>query len=79
MSFRLLALSLFAAMNQGTISRLMDKGYGFIKREDEEKDLFFHSTEVEGVEFNDLKEGETVSFEIEDGEKGPRALKVTRV
>ena len=79
MSFRLLAFSLFAAMDQGTISRLMDKGYGFIKRENEEKDLFFHSTEVEGVEFNDLKEGETVSFEIEDGEKGPRALKVTRV
>ena len=57
----------------------MDKGYGFIKRENEEKDLFFHSTEVQGVEFNDLKEGEEVSFEIEDGEKGPRALSVTRV
>ena len=79
MSFRLLALSLFVAMEKGTISRIMDKGYGFIKRENEEKDLFFHSTEVQGVEFNDLKEGETVSFEIEDGEKGPRALKVTRV
>lgn len=66
-------------MEKGTISRIMDKGYGFIKRENEEKDLFFHSTEVQGVEFNDLKEGEEVSFEIEDGEKGPRALSVTRV
>jgi CspA family cold shock protein len=65
-------------METGTISRVMDKGYGFIKRDGEEKDLFFHSSEVQGAEFNDLKEGEKVSFEVEDGLKGPRALGVTR-
>ena len=49
-------------------------------RVSEEKDLFFHSSEVQVAEFNDLREGETVSFEVEDGgEKGPRAIQVTRV
>ena len=40
---------------QGTIKRLTDKNYGFISRDGEDKDLFFHGNELEGVEFNDLR------------------------
>ena len=63
---------------QGSIKRLTDKNYGFIGREGEEKDLFFHANELNGVEFNDLQEGDAVTFEIEDGEKGPSAVKVNK-
>jgi len=66
-------------MEKGKIARLMDKGYGFIAREGEEKDLFFHSNSLQGVEFNDLKEGDEVTFDIEQGQKGPAAVNVTRV
>ena len=48
-------------MQTGTIARLMDKGYGFIKRDEGDKDLFFHSNELEGIDFNSLQEGETVT------------------
>ena len=66
-------------MQQGTIARLTDKGYGFISREGQEKDLFFHSNELQGVTFDELREGDTVSFEVVDGEKGPSAVKVSKV
>ncbi|OHA59196.1 MAG: cold-shock protein [Candidatus Vogelbacteria bacterium RIFOXYD1_FULL_42_15] len=58
---------------------LTDKGYGFIAREGEAKDLFFHSKELVGVTFEELKEGDKVSFEIVDGEKGPAATQVSKV
>lgn len=66
-------------MQKGTIARLMDKGYGFIKTEDSEKDLFFHSNEVQNAEFNSLNEGDTVEFEVTEGQKGPQAVNVSRV
>lgn len=66
-------------MQQGTIKRLTDRGFGFISREGEEKDLFFHSNELVGVDFNDLKEGDKVEFEVADSPKGPNATKVSRV
>ncbi len=66
-------------MNEGTIARLTDRGYGFISREGEEKDLFFHSNELVDVEFNDLKEGDKVTFEVAEGPKGPNATKVSLV
>jgi len=66
-------------MQEGTIARLMDKGYGFISREGQEKDLFFHANELQNVSFDDVKEGDKVTFEIENGPKGPSAVKVTRV
>jgi cold shock protein len=66
-------------MQEGTISRLTDRGFGFIKREGEEKELFFHSSELKGVEYNDLKEGDKLSFEVADGPKGPNATNVSRV
>ncbi|OGZ11644.1 MAG: cold-shock protein, partial [Candidatus Lloydbacteria bacterium RIFCSPHIGHO2_02_FULL_51_22] len=58
-------------MTEGTIARLTDKGFGFIKVEGREKDLFFHSNELEGVTFDELREGDKVSFEIADSPKGP--------
>ena len=63
-------------MPKGTIRRLMDRGYGFIKAEDE-TDVFFHSNDLEGVEFNSLSEGQEVEFEKGQGRDGrPQANKV---
>lgn len=62
----------------GTIKTLMDKGFGFISREGEEKDLFFHSSALNGVMFDELKEGDRVSFEVVQGDKGPAAANVQR-
>ena len=52
--------------------------FGFISREGEDKDLFFHKKDLNGVMFEDLQQGDTVSFEVKDGEKGPAAVNVTR-
>lgn len=62
----------------GTIKTVTDKGFGFIAREGETKDLFFHSNDLSGVSFNELKAGDVVSFEVVDGPKGPSAKNVTR-
>ena len=63
-------------MPKGTIRQLMDRGFGFIKTE-EEKDLFFHRSELEGVEFSSLYEGQEVEFEKDQGRDGrPKAVKV---
>ena len=64
---------------KGTVKTKTDRGYGFISREGEEKDLFFHSSDLIGVSFDDLKVGDAVTFEVEQGDKGPSAKKVTRV
>jgi cold shock protein len=60
----------------GTIKNITDKGFGFIAVEGEEKEIFFHSSALVGVEFNELKSGDTVTFDVEDSEKGPRAANV---
>ncbi len=66
-------------MPKGTIRRLMDRGFGFIKTEDE-TDIFFHRNDIEGVEFNSLSEGQEVEFEKGQGRDGrPRAVKVRLV
>jgi CspA family cold shock protein len=62
----------------GTIKALTDKGYGFIKVEGEEKDLFFHSNSLVGVGFADLRQGDVVSFETENSPKGMNAVNVKR-
>ena len=63
-------------MPKGTIRRLNERGYGFIKTEDE-TDLFFHRNDLEGVEFNSLNEGQEVEFEKGQGPDGrPSAVKV---
>lgn len=64
---------------KGTIKRLvMDRHFGFITYEGAEKDLFFHSNELKNVQFEDLKEGDAVTFEIGESPKGPNATNVTR-
>lgn len=63
---------------QGTIKTLTEKGFGFIAREGETKDLFFHSKELNGVTYDELKVGDIVSFEVVDGPKGPAATNVAR-
>jgi len=62
----------------GTIKRLTDKGFGFIAVEGEEKDLFFHNTSLVGITFAELREGDAVTFDTEDSEKGPRAVNVAK-
>jgi len=63
----------------GTIKTLTQKGFGFITREGETKDLFFHSKELSGVMFDELKVGDKVTFDVVDTEKGPAAKNVKRV
>lgn len=65
-------------MMTGTIKTLTNKGFGFIAREGEAKDLFFHSKELVGVTFDELQVGDSVSFVVVDSEKGPAATKVSR-
>jgi len=64
---------------EGTIKTLTEKGFGFITVDGEEKDLFFHKNELEGITYEELKVGDRVSFEKADSEKGPNATKVARL
>jgi CspA family cold shock protein len=65
-------------MAEGKIKRLTDKGFGFIDV-GTDKDLFFHHSNVEGVSYEELQEGQRVSFEEGRGPKGPRAENVRLV
>jgi len=55
-----------------------DKGFGFITPDDGSKDIFFHAQNVEGGIYDDLQEGEAVTFTVEEGPKGPAAAGVAR-
>jgi CspA family cold shock protein len=68
-----------STMAKGKIKKLIsDKGFGFIQTE-EGKDLFFHRTELQGVDFDSLKEGQEVEYETSTGRGGlPQAGKVRR-
>lgn len=61
-----------AEMAEGTIKKLTDRGFGFIKT-GSDQDLFFHSNSVQGVTFDDLQEGQKVSYTEGRGPKGPCA------
>ena len=64
-------------MPKGTIKRIMDRGFGFIKTEEQEGDLFFHRNELQDVQFTDLREGQEVEFEMDRGGDGhQQAVKV---
>ena len=65
-------------MPTGTIKKLTDRFYGFIGAEGQEKDLFFHGSSVQGCTFEELREGDAVTFEVTDGDKGPAATNVQR-
>ncbi|MEN9920254.1 MAG: cold shock protein [Candidatus Parcubacteria bacterium] len=63
---------------KGSIVRKRDEGYGFIKPEDGSKDVFFHASAIVDVTFDELKEGDEVTFDVEQGPKGPAAANVKR-
>jgi CspA family cold shock protein len=66
-------------METGTIARLVtDRGFGFITREGEDKDLFFHAKDVLDEAYDLLAEGDAVTFEVVDGPKGPAASSVSK-
>ena len=61
---------------QGTIKRVIrDRGFGFIKST-EGQEVFFHRSGLQEINFDSLKEGENVEFEVEKGDKGDRAINV---
>jgi cold shock protein len=62
----------------GTVKTKTDKGFGFISREGEAKDLFFHSNDLQGVTFDEIQIGDSVNFEVVDGPKGQSAKNVVR-
>ena len=62
----------------GTVKTKTDRGFGFIARENEAKDLFFHAKELNGITFDELRVGDRVSFEVVQGDKGPSAVNVSR-
>lgn len=64
---------------QGKIKTLRtDKNFGFITPDGETKDVFFHSTGLVGVQFHELNLGDTVTFEVEQSDKGPKAVQVSK-
>ncbi|KKR49240.1 MAG: Cold-shock DNA-binding domain protein [Candidatus Magasanikbacteria bacterium GW2011_GWC2_40_17] len=64
---------------KGTIKSIIsDKHFGFITPEDGSKDVFFHESGLQGVQFSELRSGDAVNFDQEQSEKGPRAINVTR-
>jgi CspA family cold shock protein len=66
-------------MAEGMIKKLTDKGFGFIKQAGGDKDLFFHSSSLDGVSFDDLHEGQKVSYTEGQSPKGPCAENVKPV
>ena len=65
-------------MPEGKIKKLVsDRGFGFL--EGERGELFFHHSEVQGVTFEELQEGQTLEYEVGQGKKGPCATNVRLV
>lgn len=65
-------------MSKGTVKRIMrERGFGFISAEDG-REVFFHRSEVQDVDFDELQEGDHLEFSIVKGKKGPQAIGVKR-
>ena len=65
-------------MMNGVIKKKTDKGFGFIAVQGQDKDLFFHSKGLVGVTFEELNEGDEVTFDTEESPKGMNAVNVKR-
>ncbi len=66
-------------MPVGSIKKILtDRGYGFIFSEGGGKDVFFHYSELEGLNLDALEEGDQVEYEVVEGDKGPRATVVRK-
>lgn len=68
-------------MQQGTVITKNEKGFGFIKVDGEPagtKDLFFHTNELSNVSFDELNEGDRVTFDIADSPKGRNAVNIAK-
>ncbi len=62
----------------GTIKTKTDKGFGFISRDGESKDIFFHANDLKDVTFDEIQIGDKVTFEIVNGDRGASAKNVAR-
>jgi len=64
-------------MATGTVKNVTGKGFGFISQEDSDKDIFYHENSLEGeLAKRKLRVGDKVTFEVEQTEKGPQAVKI---
>jgi CspA family cold shock protein len=71
-------LQRYIEMTTGTVKWFNEaKGFGFITPEDGGKDVFVHFSEIQAEGFKVLNEGQAVTFNVEDGPKGPQATRVT--
>ncbi|MCZ0727288.1 MULTISPECIES: cold-shock protein [Mycobacteriaceae] len=67
-------------MAQGTVKWFNgEKGFGFIAPDDGSKDVFVHYSEIGGSGYRSLEENQRVEFEVEQGQKGPQAVRVTKI
>jgi len=63
---------------QGTIKKLTDKNFGFIAQDNAAGDLFFHANNLDGISFDELREGDAVTFETEETPKGNAAVNIKK-